>query len=457
MADVSEEVPIKDAATAISQGKRHLLVRDYHLAVTVLARACELLAEKHGETGDELGELYLLYGRALLGLAREEAGVLGGGVPGSEEASQDEQGEEEEEEENEEGAATEVDQAAGSSACTSNSKEDDKQKTMEKEDEDLKDTKTEKNEKTEESDKTEKTGESDKTEKTEESSKTEESDKTVDSKIEQKKQREEIPGCSRDFDLRNGEASGSGMNRKGEENGEADEEDVDKENDEDEINNLQIAWEVLELAKLVLVKRGPPGWKFLAEAYRLLGEVAMEGSNHESALIDFNACLNLLEKMTPRDHRAIAEIHYQLGLAHAMANNFDISVEQFNQASALLEAKIVHLKSLQDNPPQSDDPFYTVEGEIKELQELLPEIQEKIADINDLKKEANVLKEIKEERLNGTSSDAEANEASGSGSGSSTSKPASDISHLVRKKRKAEDEEETGSSCKKPMQEKDVA
>lgn len=436
MADVSEEVPIKDAATAISQGKRHLLVRDYHMAVAVLARACELLAQEHGETGDEMGELYLLYGRALLGLAREEAGVLGGGVPGSEEVSQDEQGEEEEEE-TEEGAVTEGNHIAEGGPCTSNSKEDDKQETTEKETEESKDEKE--------------------AEKAEKDEKTEESDKTVDSKVEEKnKQREEIPGCSRDLDLHNGEASGSGLNRKHDEDEDGDEEE-DVEKDEDEINNLQIAWEVLELAKLVLVKRGPPGWKFLAEAYRLLGEVAMEGSNHESALIDFKACLNLQEKMTPRDHRAIAEIHYQLGLAHAMANNFDISIEQFNQASALLEAKIVHLKTLQDAPPQSDDPFYTVEGEIKELQELLPEIQEKIADINDMKKEANVLKEIKEERLNGCSSEGEANEASASGSSSSTSKPASDISHLVRKKRKAEDEEEAASLCKKPLQEKDVA
>ncbi|KAL0107904.1 hypothetical protein PUN28_014877 [Cardiocondyla obscurior] len=437
MADVSEEVPIKDAATAISQGKRHLLVRDYHLAVAVLARACELLAQEHGETGDEMGELYLLYGRALLGLAREEAGVLGGGVPGSEEASQDEQGEEEEEEEEtEEGAVTENNHTT--EAPYTNGKEEDKQETTEKEAEKKEDSKDAKDVKDTETEKDEKT---------------EESDKTADSKIEQKnKQKEEIPGCSRDFDQHNGGASGSGLNKKDDE---AEEEDVEKENDEDEINNLQIAWEVLELAKLVLVKRGPPGWKFLAEAYRLLGEVAMEGSNHESALIDFKACLNLLEKMTPRDHRAIAEIHYQLGLAHAMANNFDISVEQFNEASALLEAKIVYLKTLQDDPPQSDDPFYTVEGEIKELQELLPEIQEKIADIKDLKKEANVLKDIKEERLNGCSSDGEANEASGSGS--STSKPASDISHLVRKKRKAEDEEESASLCKKSMKEKDVA
>lgn len=180
----------------------------------------------------------------------------------------------------------------------------------------------------------------------------------------------------------------------------------------------------------------------------------MESGNHDSAMIDFKACLNLLEKMTPRDHRAIAEIYYQLGLAHAMANSFDASIEQFNQATALLEAKIVHLKTVADNPLQSDDPFYTVEGEIKELQDLLPEIQEKIADIKDLKKEADVIKEIKEEALNGCSND-EANEASGSGS--AASKPASDITHLVRKKRKAENEENAASPCKKTMQEKDVA
>lgn len=179
----------------------------------------------------------------------------------------------------------------------------------------------------------------------------------------------------------------------------------------------------------------------------------MEGGNHESALIDFKGCLNLLEKITPRDHRAIAEIHYQLGLAYAMANNFDASIEQFNQASALLEAKIVHLKTVKEDSSQSDDPFYTVEGEIKELQDLLPEIQEKIADIKDMKKEAGVLKEIKEERLNGCSNAGETSEASGSGS---ASKPASDISHLVRKKRKAEDDEATSSPCKKPSQEKEA-
>ena len=54
---------------------------------------------------------------------------------------------------------------------------------------------------------------------------------------------------------------------------------------------LKVAWEVLELAKLVLLKRGQTGWKLLADAYRLLGEVAMEGGNFQGALNDLHRCL----------------------------------------------------------------------------------------------------------------------------------------------------------------------
>jgi len=163
-----------------------------------------------------MGELYLLYGRALLGLAREEAGVLGGGVPGSEEVSQDEQGEEEEEEdENEEGTIAESKNGMENSPCTSNDKEDDKREL--KESEDPKGPKSEQDEKSE---------------------KTENSDKTIDSKVEENTQKEGIPGCSRDPDVYNGEASGSGTKREeDEEDGEAEEEDVEK---EDDVNNLQV-------------------------------------------------------------------------------------------------------------------------------------------------------------------------------------------------------------------------
>lgn len=96
--EVSPQPPtFEDAGQAISQGKRHLLVRDYGLAVATLAEGVGMLANQHGEMADELAEPYLLYGKALLFLAREEAGVLGTGVPGAEDEEDDEEDEAEEE------------------------------------------------------------------------------------------------------------------------------------------------------------------------------------------------------------------------------------------------------------------------------------------------------------------------------------------------------------------------
>lgn len=65
------------------------MVRDYTMAVAALAQACGKLAEDHGDMSDELGEPFLLYGRALLGLSREEAGVLGTCMPEEEDEEED--------------------------------------------------------------------------------------------------------------------------------------------------------------------------------------------------------------------------------------------------------------------------------------------------------------------------------------------------------------------------------
>lgn len=244
----------------------------------------------------------------------------------------------------------------------------------------------------------------------------------------------------------NGEASA---------NDEEEGEDVSKEEEEEDINNLQLAWEILESGKLILLKRGPPGWKHLAEAHRLLGEVAMESGNQQGALTDLQACLDLLAKIEPCDPRAMAETYYQLGLAYSLANEFDSSIEQFKEATSLLQSHIQHLEETKDSH-KNDDPFYTVEGEIKELKELLPEIQEKIADMKDFKEEAckamveGIKSKVAAGCLNGAGPSGDGASSSGAESSStSQAKPASDISHLVRKKRKA-DEPEAETPSKKP-------
>lgn len=219
---------------------------------------------------------------------------------------------------------------------------------------------------------------------------------------------------------------------------------------------------MLDLAKLIILKRGPSAWKLLAEAHRLLGEVAIEGGNAVGAMTDFEACLDLLQKIEPCEPRAIAEIYYQLGLAYAYTNEFDVSIEKFQEASSILEARIKELEQITE-PPKCDDPFYSVEGEIKELKELLPEIGEKISDMKDAKQEAckRIIENIREKSAAGSCSNGGASTsavnggASSSTSGSSSSglskKSVNDISHLIRKKRKQEEDVDVESSpCKKP-------
>ena len=60
----------------LAAGKRDLLISDPNAAVASLALACELLGTHYGETAYECGEAYYYYGRALLDLARLEAGVI---------------------------------------------------------------------------------------------------------------------------------------------------------------------------------------------------------------------------------------------------------------------------------------------------------------------------------------------------------------------------------------------
>ena len=60
----------------LAAGKRDLLISDPNAAVASLALACELLGTHYGEMAFECGEAYYYYGRALLELARLEAGVI---------------------------------------------------------------------------------------------------------------------------------------------------------------------------------------------------------------------------------------------------------------------------------------------------------------------------------------------------------------------------------------------
>jgi len=386
----------------LAQGKRNLIVQDIKSAVESLEKACSMFAEEFGETADECGESYYCYGSALLELARLETGVIGVGEGESTETSEDEQGDSEEDKEKESEPKTN-----GHAAPKQEESKDEADKEEGKDDAEMEET---------------------------------------------------------DEDKENDEPEGN------------DEEVEADPAEEEEIPNLQLAWEVLELAKNIFYRQSKTSIDMenkLSETYLKLGEVSLESENYVQSIEDLCQCLFIRQKNLPSDDRKIAEVHYQLGNSYSFDKQYmkgkfqyDLSLKVLNERiDKLKEAIAARVDGKQAPVSEKADAFYTEEGEIEEIEKILPEIAEKIADMEDLEKEvkvsaAKILEFGEGSSGSGSSSSSSmvVNEAFASPTKTSptAAKSATNISHLVKRKRESTNSEGDSPKAKAAVVEKKV-
>jgi len=352
---------LEEATTCLTTGKRHLLVSDIPAAVTVLAQACELLSAQFGETAKECAESYFYYGKSLLEMSRLESGVLGNALDGVPE-------------EEDEANSSKVEDPAKMTVEEKNEVEEKVGEALEENFVDL-EKKVEEKEAKEKKDvkkPTEKDGESSTADKKESK---EDEDEGMDEGDE-----------SQDDDAE--ESQGEEMDSEEQAKEVTEAEKAEEKKDEEEPSNLQLAWEMLELAKVVYTKQietGAAGSKVemeekLCNSILALGEVSIENENYSQAVEDIKMCLKKQENL-PKDSRIVAETHYQLGVAQGFNAQYDEAVESLNSAIKIIKEKIKNLKEAK----KSSDEEKKV---ISELEALIPEIEEKIADTKDMKKEA---------------------------------------------------------------------
>lgn len=128
--------------------------------------------------------------------------------------------------------------------------------------------------------------------------------------------------------------------------------------------------------------------------------------------------------LLPEDSRIIAETLFQLGIAEELGGSGDKAIELLTDAATVLDQRIKTLENSTDDKAKE---------EITEVKSIIPEIQVRIVDIMERKKAAvsALLAAV----------DASANkETTINGGASSTAKQTSNISHLVRKRPKQEEE-----------------
>ena len=223
---VKEKTPaeVKEEATnLLTLGKRDLLLSNVPDAVTKLAQASELLSKTFGETGPETAETYFYYGKSLLELSRMESGVLGNALEGVPE----------------EDAEGNTSQFEDPGKMTDQEKDQVNEVVTEAFEENFKELE-EKKAKSEES----------KKESAEPSAEAKEAatekDATKEGEKDEEPMEEDEEGTGEEDE---GEDTGEETEEKGEAE-KAKKEGADKKDEEEEPSNLQLAREMLELAKL---------------------------------------------------------------------------------------------------------------------------------------------------------------------------------------------------------------
>merc|ERR1719174_2656043 len=155
-----------------------------------------------------------------------------------------------------------------------------------------------------------------------------------------------------------------------------DEMETDAEKAEAEAGNLEQAWQMFDLAKVIYGKAGDVAKE--CESLTFLGEVSLENSNFKQAVEDLSLCLAKRIKALPADSRSIAEIHYQLGVAQAHCAEYSSAEKSLEAAVTVLNTRIGNLKKM----GTSDD----ITKELAELSLLCTEIKERMADHKEMQK-----------------------------------------------------------------------
>jgi hypothetical protein len=383
---------------------RNLLTGEIDIAIDSFAMACDMLRTQYGETAKECSEGYYYYGKALLELARIESDVLQNGLkdcPLEEDEKQADNSRIEDpetctEEERKE-VCEKVEKALNENFETCLNIINKNMEGKETQTQNKADTLDDKTKET--------VGDSPETEENTMANSAEnkgakdvEEDQDEEEQMEQEEEEESTNAVE-----------GETMEQDQSING--------NQSDMEEPSNLQCAWELLDLNRVILsnelkvllesqdqqsdeiINKKKDIESKIGNTLQLLAEVSLENENFEQSVEDFKATLEIRKKLLPAESRWLSETFYQLGVAQEFNRQFDDSMKSLNQAIDVIKKRIEMLSSKKTNTEENerDVDAKLSENEVKELEALVPDILEKLNDIKEIKEEEETCKKVRTE------------------------------------------------------------
>jgi len=347
----------------MSDGKRNYVCQQPHLAMDCFVELCEMMSKCYGQESEKCVDAYLMYGKTLIDVARLENGVLGHAIKempvfGSE-TDDAETEKEETNTEDEEDSAPNLKPEEIREKVVLALRNENLYNEQESEDEGTEDEGEEEGEVA--------GGDNE----TDAANKANNGDAKSETLSEQVTSSSTSGKKSETMEVDDGiESDGS-----------------DHDNDNDDVSNLELAWEMLELTSIILKRQLEGGEKLsdadtvktkLAEAKYGLAQISMEAGRYNESVLDFTECLELFKEVhEDKNGRIIAEGYYNIALALSLDKKYAEAIQGYEKAVSILKARVEDLEAK-----------VKVMGERKDAsdadEKLKKEYREEIAELNDL-------------------------------------------------------------------------
>merc|ERR1711936_651065 len=350
----------------MSDGKRNYVCQQPHLAMDCFVELCEMMSKCYGQESEKCVDAYLMYGKTLIDVARLENGVLGHAIKempvfGSE-----------------------TDDAETEKEEINTEDEDDSTPKLKPEEirekvvlalrnENLY------NEQESEDEGTEDEGEEEGEVAGAENNETEATNKANNGDVKSETASEQVSSNSstsakktETMDVDDGiESDGS-----------------DHDHDNDDVSNLELAWEMLELTSIIL-KRQLEGEEKLSDADTVktklaetkygLAQISMEAGRYNESVLDFTECLELFKEVhEDKNGRIIAEGYYNIALALSLDKKYTEAIQGYEKAVSILKARVEDLEAKVKVMGEKKDASDADEKEMKEYREEIEELNDLI-------------------------------------------------------------------------------
>lgn len=209
--------------------------------------------------------------------------------------------------------------------------------------------------------------------------------------------------------------------------------------DDDQVTDLERAFEILECAQMIyskLLEENPNDSHLttrIADTHVMLGDICNENGDHENALSHVLKAIELQETINEQQrYRLLAESYYKLGLIYELINKFSEAVDSFDRAIKAIRQAIEQISGDEKK------------SEREELESLLPAIELKRNDAQASMADRHLIAQARK-LVSGT-----ATNGAGHTNGATTSEaPVKDLTTIIRHKRPAGDLEKIDEETKK--------